>query len=99
MTSNKEIFRLKEISEKYNIPHTRLTLAIRQGKIKAVKSGKEYLVSTKEINKYLGLETSDELLQKEFKIKELESKIEKYELKIKSLRNYVEGIQNVILNG
>ena len=99
MTSNKEIFRLKEISEKYNIPHTRLTLAIRQGKIKAVKSGKEYLVSTKEINKYLGLETSDELLKKEFRIKELESKIKNYELKIRTLENCITTIQNVVLNG
>ena len=31
-----------EISEKYDIPVARLTLAIRSGKIKAVKSGKEY---------------------------------------------------------
>lgn len=58
-TDDKAILRLKEISERYNIPVTRLTLAIRNGKIKAVKSGKEYLVTLKEINKYLGIETSN----------------------------------------
>lgn len=96
---DKAILRLKEISERYNIPVTRLTLAIRNGKIKAVKSGKEYLVTLKEINKYLGIETSNEDINKELYIKELENKINKYEMKISTLENCISMMQSVLVNG
>ena len=98
-TDDKAVLRLKEISERYNIPVTRLTLAIRNGKIKAVKSGKEYLVTLKEINKYLGIETSNEDINKELYIKELENKINKYEMKISTLENCINMMQSVLVNG
>lgn len=98
-TDDKAILRLKEISERYNISVTRLTLAIRNGKIKAVKSGKEYLVTLKEINKYLGIETSNEDINKELYIKELENKINKYEMKISTLENCISMMQSVLVNG
>ena len=67
----KPILKLKEISEKYDIPVNRLTLAIRQGKLKAVKSGNEYVVTLTEIHRYLGIETNSESLERELYIKEL----------------------------
>lgn len=98
-TDDKTIFRTKEISERYNIPVTRLTLAIRNGKIKAVKSGKEYLVTLKEINKYLGIDANDGDINKEIYIKELENKINKYEMKISTLENCLNMMQSVLVNG
>ncbi|NRT76976.1 hypothetical protein [Clostridium beijerinckii] len=62
------VLRLKEISEKYNIPVSRLTLAIRIGKLKAVKAGKEYIVTITEIQRYLEIETTNESLEKEIYI-------------------------------
>ena len=96
MIKEKEIYRLKEISEKYDIPVARLTLAIRSGKIKAVKSGKEYVVTPSEIHKYLGIETTSEGIQKELYIKELENKIKIYEAKINMLKNCIDMMQDLV---
>ncbi len=90
------IYRLKEISEKYNIPITRLTLAIRQGKLKAVKSGKEYIVTIDAINNYLGIETTSQGMERELYIKELEGKLKNYEIQIGALKNCISMMQNVI---
>lgn len=92
------VLRLKEISEKYNIPVTRLTLAIRQGKLKAVKSGKEYIVTITEIQRYLGIETTSESLEKELYIKKLENMVKIYEMKINTLENCVNMMQNILKN-
>lgn len=86
-TKEKAILKLKEISEKFDIPVTRLTLLIRQGKLKVVKSGKEYVVTSNEIHRYLGIEITSESLEREIYIKELESKIKNYEMKINTLEN------------
>lgn len=93
---NITVLRLKEISKKYNIPVTRLTLAIRQGKLKAVKSGKEYIVTLNEIHKYLGIETTSEGMERELYIKELEGKLKNYEVQIGALKNCISMMQNVI---
>ena len=98
-TNDKTVLRLKEVSERFDIPVTRLTLAIRQGKIKAVKSGKEYIVTLKEINRYFGIESSNEELNRELYIKELEHKITKYEMKISTLENCLNMMQSVMING
>jgi len=92
------ILRLKEISVQYNIPVTRLTLAIRQGKLKAVKTGKEYVVTLNEIHKYLGIETTSEGMERELYIKELESKLKNYEIQISALKNCVSMMQNVMMS-
>lgn len=95
-TNDKTILKLKEISEKYDIPVTRLTLAIRQGKLKAVKSGKEYIITLNEIHKYLGIETTSESLERELYIKELESKIKNYEIQISALKNCISMMKNIV---
>jgi hypothetical protein len=95
--NDKTIMNLKDISEKYDIPVTRLTLAIRQGKLKAVKSGKEYIVTLNEIHKYLGIETSSESLERELYIKELESKIKNYEIQMSALKNCISMMENVVM--
>lgn len=96
ITNDKTVLRMKEISEKYNIPVTRLTLAVRQGKLKAVKSGKEYIVTLNEIHRYLGIETTSEGLEKELYIKELESRIKSYEIQLMAIKNCVGMIDKVI---
>ncbi|HCW54233.1 MAG TPA: DNA-binding protein [Clostridium sp.] len=95
MIKEKQVYRLKEVSEKYDIPVTRLTLAIRNGEIKAVKSGKEYLVTPSEIHKYLGIDTTNEGITRELYIKELENKIKIYEAKINMLKNCISMMQDI----
>ncbi|OPJ65751.1 helix-turn-helix domain-containing protein [Clostridium chromiireducens] len=98
-TNEKTILKLKEIQEKYDIPVNRLTSLIRQGKLKAVKSGKEYVVTLTEIHRYLGIETTSESLEREIYIKELESKIKNYEIQMKTLKNCINMMGNVVACG
>lgn len=95
-TNDKTIFKIKEISARYNIPITRLTLAVRQGKLKAVKSGKEYLITLNELHRYLGIETTSESLEKELYIRELESKIKNYEIQLMAIKNCIGMIDKVV---
>lgn len=94
--NDKTIFKIKEISSKYNIPVTRLTLAVRQGKLKAVKSGKEYLITLNEVHRYLGIETTSESLEKELYIRELESRIKNYEIQLMAIKNCIGMIDKVV---
>lgn len=96
LTKEKTILKLKEISEKYDIPVNRLTSLIRQGRLKAVKSGKEYVVTLTEIHRYLGIETTSESLEKELYIRELESRIKNYEIQLMAIKNCIGMIDNVI---
>lgn len=98
-TKEKAILKLKDISEKYDIPVNRLTSSIRQGKLKAVKSGKEYVVTLTEIHRYLGIETTSESLERELYIKELESKIKNYEIQMRTLKNCISMMENVVVCG
>lgn len=95
-TKEKAILKLKEISEKYDIPVNRLTSLIRQGKLKAVKSGKEYIVTLNELHRYLGIETTSEGLEKELYIRELENKIKNYEMQLLTIKNCIGTIDQVI---
>lgn len=94
--NEKAILKLKDISEKYDIPVNRLTSLIRQGRLKAVKSGKEYIVTLNEIHRYLGIETTSEGLEKELYIKELENKIKNYEIQLIAIKNCIGMIDGVI---
>ncbi|WP_026886695.1 DNA-binding protein [Clostridium beijerinckii] len=95
-TNDKTIFKIKEISARYDIPVTRLTLAVRQGKLKAVKSGKEYLITLNEVHRYLGIETTSESLEKELYIRELESRIKNYEIQLMAIKNCIGMIDKVV---
>lgn len=99
LTKEKTVLKLKEIQERYDVPVNRLTSLIRQGKLKAVKSGKEYVVTLTEIHRYLGIETTSESLEREIYIKELESKIKNYEIQMKTLKNCLSMMENVVACG
>ncbi|AVK48966.1 hypothetical protein AXY43_13540 [Clostridium sp. MF28] len=96
LTKEKTVLKLKEISEKYDIPVNRLTSLIRQGRLKAVKSGKEYVVTLTEIHRYLGIETTSESLEKELYIRELESRIKSYEIQLMAIKNCIGMIDKVV---
>ncbi|WP_455810153.1 helix-turn-helix domain-containing protein [Clostridium butyricum] len=98
-TNEKAIFKLKEISKKYDIPVSRLTLAIRQGKLKANRVGKEYIVTIDELYRYLGIETTSQGMERELYIKELENKVKNYEIQMATLKNCISMMDNLIVCG
>ena len=77
-------------------PRSYINNLIRQGKIKAIKSGKEYLIHLNEVNKYLGIETDEEIYKKELYIKELEGKLKAYEIQFSTVKNLVGTLESLV---
>lgn len=91
-----ELLKTDEVARELGKARTFVTNQIRQGKITGVKSGKEYLITRQELNKYLGIETDDRTLKKDLYIKELEGKVENYELRINTLKRLLVTLENVV---
>ncbi len=73
-----------------------ITSEIRKGKLKAVKSGGEYLISRRDLNTYLGIESEDELLRKDLIIKDLQIRLQNYEVKFQALKGMLNTIENMV---
>ena len=94
--NNTLVYKTVEVAAMINKPITTVTNEIRKGNIKAIKSGKEYLIEKREVDRYLGIETNDESLKKDLKIKELEGKIKSYEIQIQAVKGIVGSLESVI---
>lgn len=90
------VYKTTEVAGMMNKPVTTITNEIRKGNIKATKVGKEYLIEKREIDRYLGIETNDESLKKDLKIKELEGKIKSYEIQMQAVKGIVGSLESVI---
>lgn len=69
---------------------------IREGKLKAVKCGREYRVTREELNKYLGIEINEESLKRELYIKELEGKVKHLTFILNSVKGNLNNISLVL---
>lgn len=86
----------KAHAEQPEIPATSITLAIRQGKLKATKINGTYQFSRIEWNRYLGIETNDESLKKDLEIAELRGKIKSLETQIQAFKSVAGSLNNII---
>ncbi|MBN1040086.1 DNA-binding protein [Clostridium botulinum] len=86
----------KAHEEQPEIPTTSITLAIRQGKLKANKINGNYQFTRTEWNKYLGIETNDESLKKDLEIVELRGKIKSLETQISAFKSVASSLNNII---
>ena len=91
-----ELLRTKQVAEELGKPLQFVQKIIREGILKATKSGKEYLVTRQDLNKYLGIENNDEFLKKDLEIAQLKSKIKNYELQISTLKRVLGTLNNII---
>ncbi|MEQ8156668.1 MAG: helix-turn-helix domain-containing protein [Clostridiaceae bacterium] len=89
-------YKTAEVAELIGKPVTTVTMLIRQGKLKAAKAGKEYLIEKAEVNRYLGIESNEDLLKKDLYIKELESQIKVYKIKIDTMENLLKSAASVL---
>ncbi|MDU1602810.1 MAG: helix-turn-helix domain-containing protein [Clostridium sp.] len=90
------VYKVGEVAEMINKPATTVRNEIRTGKIKATKSGTEYLIEKSEVDRYLGIETNDESLKKDLEIAELKGKIKSYETQISAFKNVASALNNII---
>lgn len=96
MISKMEFLRTDEAADELGKPRNFISAEIRKGRLKAVKSGKEYLISRKDLNSYLGIESNDESLRKDLIIKELQAKIKNYEVKINTFKGMLSTMESIM---
>ncbi len=96
MIKPRELLKTDEVAAELGKPRTFITNQIRQGKLRAVKTGKEYLVSREDLNSYLGIATNEEGYKKDLYIKELEGKIKTYEMQFNTVKGLVGTLGNLI---
>lgn len=65
-------------------------------KLKGTKVGKEWKVSYKSINDFLGINIDEESYKKDLYIKELEGKVKAYEIKIQAFETVATSLQGLI---
>lgn len=92
----KKMLSVEEFSQKANITVTYARQLLREGKIRGVKLGKEWIVDNKEVDIYLGITTDIEIVRKDMYIKELETKLKNYEMQINTFRNIVGTLGNIV---
>lgn len=69
---------------------------IRKKKLKAVKVGREFKVSRKDLNLYMGVDNSLEQLKQEIYIKELEAKVKHLEFVLNAVRSNLQSLSDVV---
>ncbi|MBS6601536.1 MAG: helix-turn-helix domain-containing protein [Clostridium sp.] len=69
---------------------------IRKKKLKAVKVGREFKVSRKDLNLYMGVDNSLEQLKQEIYIKELEAKVKHLEFVLNAVRSNLQNLSDVV---
>lgn len=69
---------------------------IRKKKLKAVKVGREFKVSRKDLNLYMGVDSSLEQLKQEIYIKELEAKVKHLEFVLNAVRSNLQNLSDVV---
>jgi excisionase family DNA binding protein len=90
------VYKVNEVAEIINKPSATVRNEIRKGKIKAVKSGTEYLIEKSEVDRYLGIETNDGSLKKDLEIAELKGKIKSLETQINAFKQVASSLNHII---
>ncbi|MGL5479161.1 MAG: helix-turn-helix domain-containing protein [Clostridium sp.] len=92
------ILKVNEVAKRIGatVPYTRELC--RRGDIKSHKLGKEWIINSEDVDKYLGVTTSEEEYRKEIYIRELESKVKHYEFVIGAIRGSLSNIETMLID-
>lgn len=91
-----EMYKLKEITQRYEIGYNTLRNAIVTGKLHARKIGRSYMIQKDDIESYLGLIDNSEIQNLKQQIKELELKLKGYEIQYNSIRNVINSVNDIV---
>lgn len=94
--AKQELLKLFQVAEETGLPLSTIQKHVREDKLKATKNGREYLVTRTDLNRYLGIESNDDMLKKDLKIAQLEGKIKFYEMQFKAIKGMVSNLDNLI---
>lgn len=97
MKNEAELLTLNQIHEEYPaLPVSTLQKSYREKKLIGIKIGRSIKVSRKNLNKYLGIETTDQLLEKDLEIARLKNQLEGYKRQYATLKQLMSTMQGVI---
>ena len=94
--AKQELLKLFQVADETGLPLSTIQKHVREGKLKATRNGREYLVIRVDLNKYLGIESNDDVLKKDLKIAQLEGRIKSYEMQFKAIKGMVANLDNLI---
>lgn len=90
-----DMYSVDEFATKAGITTAHTRQLLREGKIKAIKVGKEWRVNKEEANKYLGIKTDMSIVEKELIISELQGKLKITENKLETFKNLIGVLANM----
>lgn len=96
MNIQAEMLDVEEAAKLANLTIDHLRDLLRQGKIKATKTGRQWRIAKSDLNEYLGIKTDIKSFEREIYIKELESKVKHYEFIINSCRGNLNNLNSVL---
>ncbi len=90
------VYKVNEVAEMIGKPASSVRNEIRLGRLKAKKSGVEYLIEKTEVDRYLGIETNDESLKKDLEIEKLKGQVKSLQTKIEAFKSVANSLNNII---
>lgn len=92
-----ELLTINEIvKEQPNLKVGTLQKAYREGKLPGVKIGRSIKITRRNLNKFLGFETTDILLEKDLEISKLRNQLDGYKKQYETLKQLMNTMQNVM---
>ena len=94
--ARQELLRLSEVAKEVGLPLSTIQKHVREGKLKAKRNGRVYLVTRADLDSYLGIESNEEGLKKDLEIANLKSKLKTYEYQLKTIKAMISNLDNMI---
>ena len=91
----KRMITIKEFAVKANLSEDHVRALLRGGKLKGVKAGREWRISSTEADSFLGINNSADY-KRELYIKDLEGKVKSYEVQLSALKNTINSLSEMI---
>lgn len=94
--ARQELLRLSEVAKEVGLPVSTIQKHVREGKLKAKRNGRVYLVTRVDLDSYLGIESNEEGLKKDLEIANLKAKVKTYEYQLKTIKAMISNLDNMI---
>lgn len=94
--ARQELLKLFEVAEEVGLPVSTIQKHVREGKLKAKRNGRVYLVTRADLDSYLGTESNDEILKKDLEIANLKARVKTYEYQLKTIKTMISNLDNII---
>ncbi len=92
----KAMITIKEFAMKSGLTEDHVRALLRDGRLKGIKAGKEWRISSVEADSFLGIKDSAQSFHRDLYIKDLERKVRSYEVQLCALKNTINSLNEII---